>query len=171
MVVVELVVHLQARAEVAVFHPLHRLVDGLLYALTAVVYLHHLVGAGLHILQRTVQHGRYVETALTIVHVQLVFDARGIVVVGLQFVAHTPAFALWPLRLDAYHSLCRGSIACTRIADDFHIQNLVRRYLLQFLHVVEFTAVDIHLGGSTSEYLHAVVGTLHRRQTLQQVFR
>ena len=103
------------------------------------------------------QRGGNVESARSVVHVEVVGQRVAVLVDEAGVILETESFTLRLLQRDADYGLHRGCIAGTRVVDDIHVLYLVGAQTRELAHVLHPSAVDIHLGIATSQHLDGSV--------------
>ncbi len=161
------IVHSQPRGETALMRLVVHSVDNLSQEFAVRIGLDILVGTRSLVLRLACDGGGNVQSAMTIVDIQLFPGSPPHEVRASHLFPKSPALALRTLGLDTNHRLGACGIASARVADDFHVHDLFGRDAVEFLQVIDLTVVDIHLGGSPAIHLDGIVSLLDARQSAE----
>ena len=114
------------------------------------------------------QRGSDVETTRAVVHVKVVGQRMTVLIHATEVILKTDALTLCFLQRNAHYGLCRGSIAGTGVLHYIDVLYLVGAQTREFLHVLHPAAVDIYLGITAPQHLHATVALRFERGNLRQ---
>ena len=114
------------------------------------------------------QRSGNVETASSVVHIQIVRQCVPILINATEVILKTQALALCLFQRDAHDGLHRGGIAGTRVLHHIDMLNLVGAQTREFLHVLHPSAIDVNLGIASTQHLHATVALSLKRRNLRE---
>ena len=112
------------------------------------------------------QRGGNVETASSVVHIQIVRQCVPILINTTEVILKAQALALCFFQRDANDGLYRGGIAGSGILHHIDVLNLVGAQTRELLHVLHLSAIDVNLGIATPQHLHTTVALSLKRRNL-----